>query len=432
LNAALDTQSPKRLNIPTTSGDSPIINPAEDDATEFRNSEPSGHMLSLESGDQFQSCQEALRSDNELGPICDRPSEAQQSLLDQPGSLIPPADITMHLVDVFFSVVHPQFRLLHRPSLERQLCEPSFMSERGFLGLLSAIFALSARYSDNVEVILFDQSLYKSPANYATGPDMFPEDIEALGRRYWKRGMGFMQQATKLLQFEIATADISEREKRCLNTPCVRVLQAAALLSFAELGQGPSSRAHTMVSLCTRMAYDLELNAIDRVEGSSPCGPATDMNTLGWVRREELRRLWWCIWDLDSFINTAKCRPRHLCAYRCQTKLPVTDTDWFESHEVSSLLLPSDLSRLRQCLTTTTLPSAMAYRIVSCHLLSTLIDMATSGNLEEVCDDVAIIQDCVKAWKESLPDRFHVDVKELPRQSDLLSDIVPMYIHCEL
>jgi hypothetical protein len=78
---------------------------------------------------------------------------AQNSLS---GLLLPPRELIEHLVDVFFVAVQPQFRLLHRPSLTQELQDPSYLLRGGTTLLLNAVFALSARYSDDMHVELFD------------------------------------------------------------------------------------------------------------------------------------------------------------------------------------------------------------------------------------------------------------------------------------
>jgi hypothetical protein len=96
------------------------------------------------------------RSNNLFTPM---QSPAQPCRSNHP---LPPIELINHLVDVFFVAVQPQFRLLHRPSLSRQLQDPPYISNDGSILLLYAIFAVSARYSDDVQVELFDMSLMQA------------------------------------------------------------------------------------------------------------------------------------------------------------------------------------------------------------------------------------------------------------------------------
>jgi hypothetical protein len=120
--------------------------------------------------------------------------------------------------------------------------------------------------------------------------------------------------------------------------------------------------------------------------------------------------------------------------FKCQTKLPVKDKDWFDGRKVPSTVLPGDLRRLPEFLKSSSLSSAMAYRIVSCHLLATLVDVLDNDSLDEVGDSIFAIEDCATTWKENLPEEFRAggDLQQLLRQCEVLSDSFPMYIQYEL
>jgi len=76
----------------------------------------------------------------------------------------------------------------------------------------------------------------------------------------------------------------------------------------------------------------------------------------------------------------------------------------------------------------------MAYRIVSCHLLATLVDTLDSESPNDVGDSISAIEDCAAAWKENLPNEFRpvMDPQQLLEQSEVLSDSIPMYIEYEM
>ena len=352
-------------------------------------------------------------------------SPAQHS---RPDLLLPPRDVINILVDVFFVAVQPQFRLLHRPSLNQQIQDPSYLLNGDSILLLNAIFALSARYSDDIRVELFDMSLIK-----ILDPKARQTNICYQGRGHYERGKGFAQLANKLLQDKVSK-DRTQCGPGDVDEQSIQMLQAAALLSYAEIGAGVSRRAHYMISMCARMSYDFGLHEVDRDEYRNTCRIAATPVEDDWIKKEELRRLWWCIWDLDNFICTATCRPRMMRTYKCQTKLPVNDKDWFDGYKVPSTFLPGDLQRLTQSLKSSPLSSAMAYRIVSCHLLSTLVDVLDSESLDDISDSISAIEDCATAWKENLPKTFRhgMDPQQLLEQSDTLSDSIPMYIEYEL
>lgn len=352
-------------------------------------------------------------------------SPAQHSLT---GLLLPPIEVIEHLVDVFFVAVQPQFRLLHRPSLTRQLQDPLYLLRGSSTLLLNAVFALSARYSDDMRVELFDMSLIKAFERKSQRTNMCYRSI-----RHYERGKGFAQLANKLLQDKISE-DRNELVPGEIDEQSIQLLQAIALLSYAELGAGISRQAHYLISTCARMSYDLRLHETDREEYRNSFMVTVNLVESDWIKKEELRRLWWCIWDLDNFICTATCRPRMMRTFKCQTKLPASDKDWFDGCEVPSGFLAGDLQRLTQSLKGSPLSSAMAYRIVSCHLLAMLIDTLDSESPNDVGDSISAIEDCATAWKENLPNEFRpvMDTQHLLEQSEILSDSIPMYIEYEL
>ncbi|RDL40547.1 uncharacterized protein BP5553_00526 [Venustampulla echinocandica] len=207
-----------------------------------------------------------------------------------PSPSLPSREIINHLVDVFFDVVHPQFRLLHRPTLTEQLHDPSYLATKEAAFLLNAIFALTARYLGDIRVELFDLSLLRrqSDKSSLSNTSLLNPSYQRKGR--WERGQGLLQLANRLLQEEIAEAERLENKTGETQEPRIQLLQAAALLAFAELGMGISSRAHSMMSMCARMAYDLDLGSIDCDDYESQVELSLDKHS--WIRKEELRRLW--------------------------------------------------------------------------------------------------------------------------------------------
>lgn len=73
--------------------------------------------------------------------------------------LSPPLDIIVHLVEVYFESIQPEFPLLHRPSLLGSLYSGSLLTERHSPLLPNALFALAAKFTDDPRVHSFDLSL---------------------------------------------------------------------------------------------------------------------------------------------------------------------------------------------------------------------------------------------------------------------------------
>ncbi|RFU28510.1 hypothetical protein B7463_g7830, partial [Scytalidium lignicola] len=341
--------------------------------------------------------------DNDMGnllfsrinnPITPATTLAQST---QSESLLPPTDLINHLVDMFFVAIQPQFRLLHQPTFVERLQSRAFISQKNSTLLLNAIFALSARYSDDLEVHLFDQSL---ALEY--------DSSRCRTMKRWERGKGFARRANELFEKEVAEAERFELESGEVKIPPISLVQAAALLAFAELGMGPSSRAHSLISTAVRMAYDSDLNATDQAEYHNSFKMTTESvpTETEWIRKEELRRAWWCIWELEIFVCTAKSKPRMINSKKCWTKLPVDDKDWFAGHQVPSCFFPGSLHRLRESLEVSSYTSVFANRIVACHLVSALVGMADIQSLDGSHDSLSTIEECAAAWKNNLADEL--------------------------
>lgn len=347
---------------------------------------------------------------------------------------LPSREIIDHLVDIFFAVVHPQFRLLHRPTIIQQLNDHSYICSEKAALLLNAIFALAARYSDDIRVEILDLSLQRPLGDKPSLSKSPLLNSPYQRRERWELGMGFLLRANKLLQEETSEADKIEHKTGETQEPSIQVLQAAALLAFAEVGMGTSNRAQSMISMCARMAYDLGLDSVDCDDYESQAEPS--LNKQSWIRKEELRRLWWRIWDLDNFTCTAKYRPRTMSPIKCKTKLPVNDVDWFDGNEVPSFFLPSNIRRLPEFMQSHPLSSAAVYRIISCHLIATLANISDNEDPDEPSDLYSVLEVCAVVWKESLPTEFDYSYKmhiQQPHEhSEIFSDLFPMHIYCEL
>lgn len=258
---------------------------------------------------------------------------------------IPPQELIDHLVDVYFDFLHPQIRLLHRPTFIPWVQSGAFVSDHDSALLLMAMFALASRYSDQPEVDLFDRSLSRR----STDDDGRSVSGYCKSRNRWERGNGFLCQARGLFDGGIRNMENLEIKSRRLVKPSVRFVQAAALLSYAEIGLAASSRAYSLISTTVRLAYDCGLDRIDsHGTGRSECvGVEAGNMTVEFVRKEELRRAWWAISDMENFICMTRGRPRMIDYDNCRTKLPCDDSDWFEGREVLSVFLPANLSDLR-------------------------------------------------------------------------------------
>ncbi|KAJ2898102.1 hypothetical protein MKZ38_004161 [Zalerion maritima] len=105
-------------------------------------------------------------------------------------------------------------------------------------------------------------------------------------------------------------------------TPPLHLLQAMTLNVFYLLTNGARGKAWRLIRLCVGMAYELRLHLTD-FEGRGGC---TDMNR--WPVKEERRRCWWAIWEMDVFASVIRRCPTGIDWGTMDVLLPVSDTDW--------------------------------------------------------------------------------------------------------
>ena len=82
--------------------------------------------------------------------------------------------------------------------------------------------------------------------------------------------------------------------------PSLVLLQALALSTFQQLIRGARGLAWRSLGTCVRVAYELDLHLVDSDEREEDIN-FTDKAALSWCFDEEKRRIWWAIWEMDTF-----------------------------------------------------------------------------------------------------------------------------------
>ncbi|KAJ4865101.1 fungal specific transcription factor domain-containing protein [Trichoderma breve] len=340
-----------------------------------------------------------------LESVPSQPPWSNSPIKDSP---LPSKALIVHLLDVYFDYVHPQIRLLHQPSFVSRVESGSYALDEQATLILSSIFALAARYSDHPEVDLFDRMLLRR----ASGSYDSQDDIRYKSRKRWERGQGFLSQAYRLLMNETSRMDRLELESGEMQRPSITVVQAAAIVTFAQMGIGLSGRTYSLLSTTVRLAHDCGLDQVDyndetismsRDSDSEPCKST-------WVKKEELRRTWWVIAYLENFICVTKDRPRMIDWGKCKTKLPCDDKVWFQGRYCPSDFLPASLDDLRASLTVQPQLSVLAYRIRTMHLGAKMLEEAMnhddaleSNEILTKIQDVFAISSKIRCFKHATP-----------------------------
>ncbi len=111
-------------------------------------------------------------------------------------------------------------------------------------------------------------------------------------------------------------------------------------------------RAWRSLGTCVRIAHEIELHLTDATSQSKPAAEQNALTHVGsWSQKEEQRRAWWVICELDIFASTVRRRPTSIHAGEHAVLLPISDAVWFDGcHQTSCFLDPDPLHRTRKLL----------------------------------------------------------------------------------
>lgn len=186
------------------------------------------------------------------------------------------------------------------------------------------------------------------------------------------RGDMFASRATILKDYEIK--DVRE--------PSLDFVKGCILLAFHTLGEGQTSTGALLVSVCVRFAYDLKLDGIDdddddvveSVDNEVLVQERTSDELEAWVSKEELRRVWWAIYELDTFASTLSIQPYGIERGEIKVLLPVSDENWFQRRPISSAHLNQCPGTIWKSLERSDNQTPRAWFLVTNYLKSCLAD----------------------------------------------------------
>ncbi|KAH8805039.1 hypothetical protein F5884DRAFT_735877 [Xylogone sp. PMI_703] len=133
--------------------------------------------------------------------------------------------------------------------------------------------------------------------------------------------------------------------------PSMKKLQGSILFTYYVFTSSPSFIGYIGVGTLCQMAYGLSLHEID-VDTQSVDLHSEDSVTE-WVLKEEKRRAWWAVWELDTFASTIARQPFMIQMEGVRVLLPVTDHAWFNRTPVTSAAIatsnPLEAWRTLEC-----------------------------------------------------------------------------------
>ncbi|QKX64662.1 uncharacterized protein TRUGW13939_11838 [Talaromyces rugulosus] len=203
------------------------------------------------------------------------------------------------LTDLYFLHI-TSISLFHRPTFERRVYV-ELMPEQAST-LLASMFCLASRYAQSGDGI------------GALLPECF---------------------------YEIASDATHKQLRSCGDRPPqLFLLQALVLTTYNELVTGVRGVAWRSLGLVIRIAYEMGLHLVDMPSRSMRKDDPESVEV--WISKEERRRLWWTIWELEVFATTIRRCPIGMDQSQHATLLPVEDTFWFDGKKSPSCFLDAD------------------------------------------------------------------------------------------
>lgn len=280
-------------------------------------------------------------------------------------------EVERELIDIYFDRIQAWLPLLHRPRFFAKYVDRPPGQELNLDALsieerliFKCIFALAARHSN-------------SPA-FA--------------------GVDRLERSDKLAD---EAKVLYEMARESIDPPNLLYLQGCILLAFYWYTSGPCARGWILSGVCVRLAYDLDLSAVDEDDSER-------LDTEDWVHREELRRAFWLVWELDTFGSTISMRPYAIDRRRIAVLLPVSDKAWFTETAVSSAKLEADPSKAWKSLQRCENQDERAWFLVANFLMSMLHDLKNRRDgvtMEERLE----LENALSCFKLSLPPTFSLE-----------------------
>lgn len=196
------------------------------------------------------------------------------------------------------------FSLFHKPSFGAKIQEIKTLAP--LTAILASMFSVSARFQSS------------------------RSDSETLGES------NDIPSSDQFHQIALRSVDDAIREIED-ETPPLVVLQAMALCTFNELIRGVRGKGWRLLGSCVRIAYEQRLHLIDYDTPVSP--PSRNSEVQRWVAKEEQRRCWWAIWEMDVFASTIRRSPLAIDWSMNETYLPADDEFWFRNTYSQSCFL---------------------------------------------------------------------------------------------
>ncbi|KAH7204827.1 hypothetical protein DER44DRAFT_748275 [Fusarium oxysporum] len=130
------------------------------------------------------------------------------------------------------------------------------------------------------------------------------------------------------------------------------------------------------------------------------------MSSTSKSKKEGLRRVWWSVWELDTFSAAVACRPHTIDRMTMQVKLPVSDKNWFADMFVESSIINPDPVHSWHTLRDCPNQDERAWFLLINYLLLTAHDLGQQQNLQR--KEIQEIEKAISCYTLILPPQFNL------------------------
>ncbi|KIW88447.1 uncharacterized protein Z519_11016 [Cladophialophora bantiana CBS 173.52] len=169
----------------------------------------------------------------------------------------------------------------------------------------------------------------------------------------------------------------------------LKLLQGTILFAYYNQSSNLSWGTDILIGVCVRYAYKLGLHALDEDYLNNSDHSPVQLSNEQWVLREEKRRAWWSVWELDTFDAIICRRPFAIARHRVHVLLPVSDAAWFSGSQIASPMFDPDISRFWKCLEESPNQDERAWFLVSNYIMAYIHEQGQKAplprpNIEEM------------------------------------------------
>ncbi|KAH7914147.1 fungal-specific transcription factor domain-containing protein [Hygrophoropsis aurantiaca] len=297
----------------------------------------------------------------------DRLASLCQSLISE----LPPPDLALNLIELFFLHINPLYPLFHQPTFERQWHEGLQDQDPWFACLCLSLFAVASRWSDDPRVL--DDGQYDVPEAER------PSDDTKWQRAGWK-------------YFNTAV-DVHRDSRSLFHPPGLFEVQTMTLLGMFLRGTAFHPVGWLFISIGLRKAQDVGAHR-KKVYGNKPS-----------VEEELWKRAFWMLVLYDRIGSAALGRP--CCAgeedFDVELPLEVDDEYWEPEDPELAFQQPEGIpSKIAAFNSYLKLTKIVAYALRTIYVLdrSKLLVSAARPRWQEVLTQ---LNNAMTEWVDSIP-----------------------------